>query len=52
MQEEEITPEKLLNAINELYANSQTYINTMAASPQSDAINKIMELIENCNKNK
>jgi len=50
MAEEEITPEKLLTAINDLYANSQKYIDAMTASPQGDAISKIIELIEDFHK--
>jgi UDP-N-acetylglucosamine--N-acetylmuramyl-(pentapeptide) pyrophosphoryl-undecaprenol N-acetylglucosamine transferase len=48
--EEEITPEKLLAAVNDLYKNRQSYIDAMEASPQSDAINKIMSLIQEYSK--
>ena len=50
MTEEEITPEKLLAAVNDLYKNRQSYIDAMEASPQSDAINKIMSLIQEYSK--
>lgn len=50
MEEEEITPDKLLNAVHELYKNKETYIKAMEASPQSDAIDTIMELIKKTSK--
>ncbi len=45
LEEEDITPEKLLNAVKDLYTNRGTYIGNMSTSPQSDAITKITELI-------
>ena len=45
LEEENLTSETLLNAVNDLYANRDTYKRTMASSPQSDAIGKIMNLI-------
>ena len=48
--EEDLTPEVLLNAVNELYENRHTYINNMAKSKESNAIPIIMELIENSSK--
>lgn len=50
MEEEEITPDKLLNAVHELYKNKGTYIKAMESSPQSDAIDTIMELIKKTSK--
>lgn len=50
MEEEEITPDKLLNAVHELYKNKETYIKAMESSPQSDAIDTIMELIKKTSK--
>lgn len=46
LSEENVTPESLLNAVNELYANRSKYIEAMSASKQSDAINHIMALIK------
>ena len=46
--EEDLTPESLLNAVNELYENRHSYINNMAKSKESNAIPIIMELIEQC----
>jgi UDP-N-acetylglucosamine--N-acetylmuramyl-(pentapeptide) pyrophosphoryl-undecaprenol N-acetylglucosamine transferase len=51
MEEEEITPEKLLGAVHELYENKDKYIQAMKASPQSDAVGAIVELIEATKKN-
>ena len=50
MTEEEITPEKLLAAVYDLYKNRQKYIDAMDSSPQSEAIDKIMSLIKDCSK--
>lgn len=46
LPEEEITPESLLAAINDLYANKNTYIEAMANSRQTDAIATIVALIK------
>lgn len=46
LSEENVTPESLLTAVNELYANRSKYIEAMSASKQSDAINHIMALIK------
>lgn len=48
--EEDMTPESLLSAIQELYENRFEYINNMAISQQGDAINKIMDLITEITK--
>lgn len=45
LEEENLTPETLLKAVDGLYANRNSYKQAMAASPQSDAIGKIMNLI-------
>jgi UDP-N-acetylglucosamine--N-acetylmuramyl-(pentapeptide) pyrophosphoryl-undecaprenol N-acetylglucosamine transferase len=50
MEEEEITPEKLLGAVHELYENKDKYTKAMKASPQSDAVVKIIELIKQTSK--
>lgn len=46
LKEEEITPEKLLGMILDLYRNRDQYKEAMERSGQSDAIGKITELIE------
>ncbi len=50
LEEEEITNEVLLNAINNLYENRESYIKTMENSPQKDAINTIIDLIQEVEK--
>ncbi len=45
LEEENMTPETLLSAINELYKNRSQYIGAMSISTQNDAIPVIMELI-------
>lgn len=45
LEEENITPESLLTAIDNLFKNRQSYIGAMSISNQNDAITKIMELI-------
>lgn len=50
LEEEEVTPELLLNTIDEVYQNRQTYISAMEASGQMDAISTIMKLIEDLTK--
>ena len=49
-EEEELTNEVLLNAIHKLYREKDSYIETMKQSSQQDAINTIIELIENASK--
>lgn len=46
LEEEELTPEKLLSSILELYANRQSYIEAMSKSSHTDSIKVIMNLIE------
>ncbi|MCQ2509008.1 MAG: undecaprenyldiphospho-muramoylpentapeptide beta-N-acetylglucosaminyltransferase [Lachnospiraceae bacterium] len=46
MEEEEITNEKLLEAVRDLYENKESYVAAMKASSQGDSIGVIMELIE------
>ena len=48
--EEDLTPESLLKAVNELYTNRQTYINAMSESKESHAIPIIMNLINSTAK--
>lgn len=50
MEEEEITPEKLLEAVNNLYKDRDKYIKAMESSPQSDAVGTIVELIRTTSK--
>ncbi|MCD8009993.1 MAG: undecaprenyldiphospho-muramoylpentapeptide beta-N-acetylglucosaminyltransferase [Lachnospiraceae bacterium] len=45
LQEEEITDEKLLAAIHQVYANRETYIQAMAASAQDDAAAVIVKML-------
>lgn len=45
LEEELLTPETLLTAVNDLYQNRNAYIEAMSSSPQSNAIDTIMELI-------
>ena len=46
MEEEEITNEKLLDTIHELFQNRDRYISAMKSSNQQDSIDMIIDLIE------
>ncbi|MGN0399727.1 MAG: undecaprenyldiphospho-muramoylpentapeptide beta-N-acetylglucosaminyltransferase [Blautia sp.] len=46
LEEEEITNEKMLNAIHELYENRSKYTDAMAKSKQTDSIEQIIQLFE------
>ena len=46
IEEEDLTPEALQNAVLSLYENRQTYIDAMKASPNTDSISVIMGLIK------
>ena len=46
LEEEEITNEILLGAINNLYENRETYIDAMKKSDQQNSIDTIIDLIE------
>lgn len=50
MEEEELTNEKLLSSIRDLYANRDTYIRNMSQSGQQNSIDTIIGLIENAAK--
>lgn len=50
MEEEELTNEKLLSSIHDLYANRDTYIHNMSQSGQQNSIDTIIGLIENAAK--
>jgi UDP-N-acetylglucosamine--N-acetylmuramyl-(pentapeptide) pyrophosphoryl-undecaprenol N-acetylglucosamine transferase len=52
LEEEEITEEKLLKTILDLYENRQTYIDAMSNSKQLDSIHHIINIIEGCTKTK
>lgn len=46
LEEEELTDEILLNTVNNLYENKNSYIETMKTSPQQNSIDTIIDLIE------
>jgi len=46
LPEEDITPERMLDAVNELYNNRDRYFEAMESSQQGDAINLIINLIK------
>ena len=48
LEEEQITDENLFHAIHDLYKNRKTYIKTMEESQQINSIEKIIQLIEEC----
>ena len=48
LEEEEITEEKLLETIRQLYTDHQKYTDAMAGNGQVDSISKITDLIEEC----
>ena len=50
MEEEELTNEKLLSSIRDLYANRDKYIHNMSQSGQQNSIDTIIGLIENAAK--
>ncbi len=46
LEEEEVTKESLLDAVNQLYQNRASYMDAMRDSGQHDSINTIIQLIE------
>lgn len=50
IEEENLTNDSLLTAINDVFENKDTYINTMMKSQETDAIQKIVDLIVECAK--
>lgn len=46
LEEEEVTKDSLLEAVNKLYTNRSTYMEAMRNSGQHDSINTIVNLIE------
>lgn len=52
LEEEEMTNDTLLNAINNLYENKNKYIDSMSKSTLNDAIQIIVDLINKACKNK
>ena len=51
LEEEELTNEVLLSAINSLYENRETYIDAMKKSDQQNSIDTIIDLIESVANN-
>lgn len=45
LEEDDLTPEALVQAVNDLYANKNTYIENMSKSALTDSIAQIMNLI-------
>lgn len=50
LEEEEITNEKLLQTIRDLYKNREQYIEAMSKSSQMDSIGKIVRMLCDCAK--
>lgn len=50
IDEDDLTPELLVDRVHELYFNRQNYIDTMSKSGQMDSIATIMNLIEDATK--
>lgn len=48
LEEEAVTKETLLNAVQNLYANRESYTSAMSKSGQQDSIQTILNLIEEC----
>ena len=48
LEEEEITDEKLLDTIHQLYTNRHAFEEAMSAGKQMDSIHHIFSLIEEC----
>ena len=48
LEEEEITDEKLLDTIHQLYDNRHSFEEAMSAGKQMDSIHHIVSLIEEC----
>ena len=46
LEEEELTDDVLLSAINHLYENRESYVDTMKRSSQQNSIDTIIDLIE------
>ena len=51
LEEEELTNEVLLSAIDSLYENRETYVNAMKQSNQQNSIDTIIDLIESLTNN-
>ncbi len=52
IREEDLTGEKLLNAVNEVYEKKNTYINAMEASNQHNAVTLVADIIDEICENK
>ena len=46
LEEENLTSETLYKAVNDLYQNRETYIQAMKNSNQSNAVGKVVQLIQ------
>ncbi len=46
LEEKNITTETLVSAVDDVFQKRETYISAMAKSPQEDAVQKIIDLIE------
>ena len=46
MPEEKITGERLLKVIDHVYKQRDSYVKAMEESPQNQAINKIVDLLD------
>lgn len=46
LEEKDITTETLVSAVDNVFQNRETYVSAMAKSPQDDAVQKIIDLIE------
>lgn len=52
IREEELTGEKLLHAVNDVYENKNAYMKSMEASNQHNAVTKVADIIDDICKNK
>ncbi|MBO4901798.1 MAG: undecaprenyldiphospho-muramoylpentapeptide beta-N-acetylglucosaminyltransferase [Lachnospiraceae bacterium] len=50
LEEEEITDERFLQTVSDLYENRDTYVRAMQASAQGDAVSTILKLLEEVRK--
>ena len=46
IREEDLTSERLLNAVNEVYDNRNEYVGTMQSSDQHNAVSKVADIID------
>lgn len=50
LEEEELTPESLLQSVRQLYENRETFIAAMNNSSHTDSISRILSLIQECER--